>query len=113
MAPSAAEASATPGCEEEKRWGEVEDDLTAGPTRQGHEGEGVNKNRGIKVISHGQSTLARCCGSPRQRKWRMCCFVRLTVAKTYSRRFGKGRRLVQRHGLQSATLTSYFYKNNY
>jgi hypothetical protein len=37
MAPSAAEASATPGREEERRWGEVEDDLTAGPTRQGHE----------------------------------------------------------------------------
>jgi hypothetical protein len=31
----------------------------------------------------------------------------------YSLRFGKGRRLGQRRGLQSATLTSYFYKNNY
>jgi hypothetical protein len=28
--------------------------------------------------------------------------------RTYSLRFGKGRRLGQRHGLQSATLTSYF-----
>jgi hypothetical protein len=31
----------------------------------------------------------------------------------YSLRFGKERHLGQRHGLQSATLTSYFYKNNY
>jgi hypothetical protein len=33
--------------------------------------------------------------------------------KSYSLWFGKGRRLRQQHGLQSATLTSYFYKNNY
>jgi hypothetical protein len=31
----------------------------------------------------------------------------------YSLRYGKGRSLGQRHGLQSATFTSYFYKNNY
>jgi hypothetical protein len=37
----------------------------------------------------------------------------LPMHQTYSLQFGKGRRLGQRHGLQSATLTSYFYKNNY
>jgi hypothetical protein len=40
----------------------------------------------------------------------LTCFIPVAV---YSVRFGKGRRLGQRHGLQSATLTSYFYKNNY
>jgi hypothetical protein len=35
------------------------------------------------------------------------------VLINYSLRFGKGRRLGQRNSLQSATLTSYFYKNNY
>jgi hypothetical protein len=40
--------------------------------------------------------------------------TRFTVgASYYSLRFGKGRHLGQRPGLQSATLTSYFYKNNY
>jgi hypothetical protein len=35
-----------------------------------------------------------------------------TVA-LYSLQFGKRSRLGQRYGLQSTTLTSYFYNNNY
>jgi hypothetical protein len=34
----------------------------------------------------------------------------LLLGFMYCLRFGKGRRLGQRHGLQSATLSSYFYK---
>jgi hypothetical protein len=41
------------------------------------------------------------------------CEARRRLIAIYSLRFGKGSRLGQRHSLESTTLTSYFYKNNY
>jgi hypothetical protein len=47
------------------------------------------------------------------KKSRATNFISVQEKPIYYLRFGKRSRLGQRHGLQSTTLTSYFYKNNY